>query len=54
MPIIDPEQQEVRDAAYYCHKNGGEHHGHALKDWLQGHQLVFIAKNYRVLGQYKL
>lgn len=54
MPIAQPEYHEIQEAAYYCHTHGGERHGHALKDWLQGEQLVFMANNYRVLGHHKL
>jgi hypothetical protein len=54
MPILEPQQHEVETAAYYCYERGGRRPGHALKDWIQGEQLVFIAKNYVVLGEYKL
>lgn len=54
MAVLYPETHEVEVAAYYCHKCGGERHGHALKDWMQGEQTVFMAKNYVVLRGYRL
>ncbi len=53
MPIIEPEIHEVETAAFYCFTRGGED-GHALKDWLQGKHLVFMAKNYDVTARHSL
>lgn len=54
MPIIEPEGHEIETAAFYCFKQGGERDGHALKDWLQGKHLVFMAKNYDVIAHHSL
>lgn len=54
MPILEPESHEVEEAAFYCFKQGGERHGYAHKDWLQGKHLVFLAKNYDLIARHTL
>ena len=54
MPVIIPEHHKIETAAYYCHKLGGESHGHDQADWYQGEQLVLLDENYDVIADHRL